>query len=221
MKIEQWDIDRIRPYEKNPRRNGLRRKRFLALSHIPHPAWGESRPGLACPSGVALFRANDRPARVRSRGTPAPAPAASALAPCFFPVSYSPSLRVHPAPIYRYASVLSQSMPARHPLPLKCCFCPGRILAGQVHGARGHVCLGRLGPMPARDDPYRVLGVPSDASVEETKTAYRKAALKHHPDISAEEPKEAARRFHEATEAYKVILRPVLSRGQFPSPAAT
>ena len=50
---------------------------------------------------------------------------------------------------------------------------------------------------------YEVLGVPRDASDEEIKRSYRRAAQRHHPDIDASEGAEA--RFKELNEAYRVL----------------
>ena len=57
--------------------------------------------------------------------------------------------------------------------------------------------------MPERDF-YQVLGVARDASKDQIKRAYRKAALEHHPDRN---PGDAAseERFKEAAEAYSVL----------------
>lgn len=38
--------------------------------------------------------------------------------------------------------------------------------------------------MPTSIDPYKVLGINSNANEDEVKKAYRKAALKHHPGRS-------------------------------------
>lgn len=54
-------------------------------------------------------------------------------------------------------------------------------------------------------DYYEVLGVSRTASVEEIKGAYRKAALKWHPDRNPENKHEAEGRFRECTEAYSVL----------------
>ena len=54
-------------------------------------------------------------------------------------------------------------------------------------------------------DFYEVLGVTKTASVEEIKSAYRKAALKWHPDRNPENKEEAEVRFRECTEAYTVL----------------
>ena len=56
----------------------------------------------------------------------------------------------------------------------------------------------------SKRDYYEVLGVSRTASVEEIKKAYRKCALKYHPDKNPGD-KEAEEKFKEATEAYGVI----------------
>jgi molecular chaperone DnaJ len=60
-------------------------------------------------------------------------------------------------------------------------------------------------PKSHQRDYYEVLGVTKTASVEEIKSAYRKAALKWHPDRSPENKEEAEHRFRECTEAYSVL----------------
>jgi molecular chaperone DnaJ len=62
-------------------------------------------------------------------------------------------------------------------------------------------------------DYYEVLGIGRDASTDEIKKAYRKLALKHHPDRNPGD-KQAEERFKEATEAYEV-LRDEKKRAQF------
>jgi molecular chaperone DnaJ len=53
-------------------------------------------------------------------------------------------------------------------------------------------------------DYYERLGIARDASTEEVKKAYRKLALKYHPDRN-EGSKDAEARFKEVTEAYEVL----------------
>src|SRR5438105_628012 len=61
--------------------------------------------------------------------------------------------------------------------------------------------------MTTTRDYYEVLGVPRNASDQEVKSAYRKLALKYHPDRNAGD-KEAEERFKEAAEAYSVLCDP-------------
>ena len=56
----------------------------------------------------------------------------------------------------------------------------------------------------AKKDYYEVLGVIKSASAEEIKKAYRKLALKYHPDRNKGD-KEAENKFKEASEAYHVL----------------
>ena len=54
---------------------------------------------------------------------------------------------------------------------------------------------------------YEVLGVNRDASEEDIKKAYRKLAMKHHPDRNPDD-KEAEGKFKEAKEAYEILTDP-------------
>ena len=56
----------------------------------------------------------------------------------------------------------------------------------------------------AKRDYYDILEVNRNASTEEIKKAYRKMALKHHPDKNPDDP-EAENKFKEAAEAYEVL----------------
>src|SRR5437764_8359 len=58
--------------------------------------------------------------------------------------------------------------------------------------------------MAQTKDFYAVLGVPSTATQDEVKKAYRKLAKKFHPDANANDPK-AAERFKEISEANNVL----------------
>src|SRR5690606_24704721 len=61
--------------------------------------------------------------------------------------------------------------------------------------------------MPSKRDYYEVLGVARDAGEDELKSAYRKLALKYHPDRNPNNP-EAEAKFKEAAEAYSVLSDP-------------
>lgn len=56
----------------------------------------------------------------------------------------------------------------------------------------------------AKKDFYEILGVPRSATQDEIKAAYRKLALKYHPDRNPGN-KEAEEKFKEASEAYQVL----------------
>jgi curved DNA-binding protein len=56
-------------------------------------------------------------------------------------------------------------------------------------------------------DYYEVLGVPRTASPKEIKSAFRKLARQHHPDLNPNDP-EAAERFKEINEANEVLSDP-------------
>ncbi len=55
-----------------------------------------------------------------------------------------------------------------------------------------------------KKDYYSILGVTKTATPEEIKAAYRKLALKYHPDRNPDN-KEAEEKFKEAAEAYEVL----------------
>ncbi|MDH3004234.1 MAG: J domain-containing protein [Candidatus Shikimatogenerans sp. JK-2022] len=54
-------------------------------------------------------------------------------------------------------------------------------------------------------DYYNILGVSRDATIEDIKKAYRKLAIKYHPDKNPNNKKEAEEKFKEAAEAYSVL----------------
>ena len=56
----------------------------------------------------------------------------------------------------------------------------------------------------AKRDYYEVLGVEKTSGKDDIKKAYRKLAIKYHPDKNAGNA-EAEEKFKEATEAYEVL----------------
>ena len=53
-------------------------------------------------------------------------------------------------------------------------------------------------------DYYEILGISKDATEKEIKRAYRKIAMKYHPDKNPDDPS-AEEKFKEASEAYSVL----------------
>ncbi len=60
----------------------------------------------------------------------------------------------------------------------------------------------------ANKDFYQILNVSKDASQEEIKKAYRKLALKYHPDANPNNKEEAEKKFKEIGEAYAILSDP-------------
>ena len=59
-----------------------------------------------------------------------------------------------------------------------------------------------------KKDLYEILGVPKDATPEVIRKAYKKLALKWHPDKHVDDKKEAEEKFKEINEAYSILSDP-------------
>ena len=59
-----------------------------------------------------------------------------------------------------------------------------------------------------KKDYYEVLGVPKDATEEQIRKAYKKLALRWHPDKNPDNRKQAEEKFKEIGEAYSVLSDP-------------
>jgi molecular chaperone DnaJ len=60
----------------------------------------------------------------------------------------------------------------------------------------------------SKRDYYEILGLNKNAAAEEIKRAYRRLALKYHPDRNPENHKEAEEKFKEICEAYEILSDP-------------
>ena len=63
------------------------------------------------------------------------------------------------------------------------------------------------------DDYYSVLGIERRASLDEIKKAFRKKAMKYHPDRNKDNPR-AEEKFKKVNEAY-AVLSDEKKRGQY------
>lgn len=61
--------------------------------------------------------------------------------------------------------------------------------------------------VPLNEDLYQVLGVSKDATETEIQRAYRKLALKYHPDRNPDDPS-TAEKFKKASDAYEILRDP-------------
>lgn len=67
-------------------------------------------------------------------------------------------------------------------------------------------------------DPYKILGVGRDATIDEIKKAYRKLSLKYHPDRN-NNSSESTVKFQSISEAYETLIDPV-KKAEYDNPMA-
>ena len=67
-------------------------------------------------------------------------------------------------------------------------------------------------------DYYKILGVEKTATEDEIKSAYRKLAMKWHPDRNPDNLEEAKNKFAEINEAYETLSNPE-KRQQYDNPS--
>merc|ERR1711871_45512 len=65
-----------------------------------------------------------------------------------------------------------------------------------------------MGNMVKDTKLYKTLGINQDASESEIKKAYRKLAIKFHPDKNKDNQEEAAEKFKDISEAYQILSDP-------------
>ena len=64
-------------------------------------------------------------------------------------------------------------------------------------------------------NPYEVLGINQGGTKDEIKSAYRKMAKKHHPDLHPDDPK-TAEKMNEVNQAYDMLMNPEKYRNPQP-----
>jgi len=106
-----------------------------------------------------------------------------------------------------FSPFLKTSLPQRQGgFFLSHCLSRKKTISSKLSPEIGYGFFSSLEEIAVRDY-YEILAVSRDASPEEIKRAYRKLALKYHPDRNPED-KEAAACFRDAAEAYEVLRNP-------------
>jgi len=75
-------------------------------------------------------------------------------------------------------------------------------------GRRGHHGGGRQQQQEKEEDYYKVMGVKKGATDAQIKKAFKKLAIKYHPDKNRDNPEAAKQKFQEIANAYEVLSDP-------------
>mmetsp|Transcript_84281 Transcript_84281/g.239058 ORF Transcript_84281/g.239058 Transcript_84281/m.239058 type:complete len:349 (+) Transcript_84281:131-1177(+) len=115
-------------------------------------------------------------------------------------------------PSQRMRCVWTRAAPACHPSWIApAALTRGAALRGPAE-AHGRTCrrhaAGSSASRAAADDPYEVLGVPRSAPLDEVKAAYRRLALRWHPDRNPADSAKAEAEFKRVSKAYSVLSDP-------------
>lgn len=73
--------------------------------------------------------------------------------------------------------------------------------------------------MTSMSDPYKLLGVEATATASEARKAFRKAALRYHPDLFEGELADAEAAFRQLVDAYRQVLADIAQRRAVQAPA--
>jgi len=158
-----------------------------------------------------------RAAAASARATPSTQAAALRLPSVLPPVSVAEIAPRRAIPLLRRSVACASAAPSRPevaaswPTPRRGT-ATGSWRAAALHEATRQASHPSLAPRRwatgGAGDPYKALGVSRDASQDDIKSAYRKLALKWHPDRNPDDQKKAEVEFKRISQAYSVLSDP-------------